>query len=639
MGGGDRVGRRRPSGRVLADPVAEPRDDPGLVLRHPEPDPVAEPGGDDLDVLAERLDRAALDPASLVLEAGGEVPVVERHDRRDVIAEQLVDDAVVEVEARRVHAAAALGQHARPGDREAERGRPEVTDEADVLDVAMVEVARDRAVVAVAHLARRAAEAVPDALAAPVELARPLDLVRRGADTPEEGGGRAVARGEWVGRHHLNRIRKSAPPCPPKGRYREVGSATVDQPVQCIHSPCASESATRWRRDGPRESRAEDDDQGHRRARRRLQGRRLLRAQRPARRLRRDPRQDPRHRQGAGLVSEPRRPCPLGLTGRRLRPRARPPGGDDRARAVLHGVDRRARGEALAPRDRPDAPDSSAPSTRRSSSTERWFGEQRVDGVFVVDVRHDDPAGRGAARDGPAGGRDRRAARRRPDPLRLARRGIGRRRGRAIPRRARPPAGSRASRASRSSSTPSSGRGRSSDSTAALGLEAEVVATDYTPESGARATRRLLSLPDPPTAIIFDSDLLAVTGLGVAQQMGFVVPDDLSLIGWDDSLISRVVHPPLTAITRDIEGYGETAARPPARRDRRCHGRGRRGAARRADPARQHRAAAEPRRTTRIAAAARNTPAGRPFARCSGRSSAITERRSSGSAGAFGKCT
>jgi DNA-binding LacI/PurR family transcriptional regulator len=87
-----------------------------------------------------------------------------------------------------------------------------------------------------------------------------------------------------------------------------------------------------------------------------------------------------------------------------------------------------------------------------------------------------------------------------------------------------------------------------------------VVPTDYTPESGTRATRRLLSSPEPPTAIIFDSDLLAVTGLGVAQQMGFVVPDDLSLIGWDDSLISRVVHPPLTAITRDIGEYGMTAA-------------------------------------------------------------------------------
>ncbi len=46
---------------------------------------------------------------------------------------------------------------------------------------------------------------------------------------------------------------------------------------------------------------------------------------------------------------------------------------------------------------------------------------------------------------------------------------------------------------------------------------------------------------------MFDSDLLAVTGLGVAQQMGFAVPEDISIVGWDDSLISQVVHPPLTA--------------------------------------------------------------------------------------------
>ena len=94
-----------------------------------------------------------------------------------------------------------------------------------------------------------------------------------------------------------------------------------------------------------------------------------------------------------------------------------------------------------------------------------------------------------------------------------------------------------------------------------LGLVSELVQTDYSVEQGARATRKLLSSPDPPTAIVFDSDLLAVTGLGVAQQMGFSVPDDLSIVGWDDSLISQVVHPPLTALTRDIEAFGIAAVR------------------------------------------------------------------------------
>ena len=87
---------------------------------------------------------------------------------------------------------------------------------------------------------------------------------------------------------------------------------------------------------------------------------------------------------------------------------------------------------------------------------------------------------------------------------------------------------------------------------ARLGLLGQVVQTDYTPESGSRATRRLLSQRDRPTGIVYDSDVLAVTGLGVAHQMGLSVPDDVSIVAWDDSLICQVVHPPLTALTRDI---------------------------------------------------------------------------------------
>ena len=45
------------------------------------------------------------------------------------------------------------------------------------------------------------------------------------------------------------------------------------------------------------------------------------------------------------------------------------------------------------------------------------------------------------------------------------------------------------------------------------------------------------------------------------RSTGFSVPDDLSIVGWDDSLISQVVHPPLTAITRDIQAYGVVALR------------------------------------------------------------------------------
>ena len=79
-----------------------------------------------------------------------------------------------------------------------------------------------------------------------------------------------------------------------------------------------------------------------------------------------------------------------------------------------------------------------------------------------------------------------------------------------------------------------------------------------------------------------------MTGLGVAQQMGLTVPGDLSIIGWDDSLISQVVHPPLTAITRDIVGYGMTTARHLVAGGRRHGDRRRRGRPRGADAPRQH---------------------------------------------------
>ncbi|MDP9867712.1 MULTISPECIES: LacI family DNA-binding transcriptional regulator [Streptosporangium] len=94
-----------------------------------------------------------------------------------------------------------------------------------------------------------------------------------------------------------------------------------------------------------------------------------------------------------------------------------------------------------------------------------------------------------------------------------------------------------------------------------LGLNGHVTAhTDCTGEEGARATRRLLSSPDRPTAIVYDNGITAVAGLSVAQEMRLDVPRDLSIVAWDDSPLSQVVRPPLTALSRDISTYGAHAA-------------------------------------------------------------------------------
>jgi DNA-binding LacI/PurR family transcriptional regulator len=89
----------------------------------------------------------------------------------------------------------------------------------------------------------------------------------------------------------------------------------------------------------------------------------------------------------------------------------------------------------------------------------------------------------------------------------------------------------------------------------------EPVWTDYSGDAGARATRRLLARAEPPTAIVYDNDIMAVAGLAVALELGRDVPADLSIVAWDDSPICPLVHPPLTALTRDIVRYGAGAAR------------------------------------------------------------------------------
>jgi DNA-binding LacI/PurR family transcriptional regulator len=78
---------------------------------------------------------------------------------------------------------------------------------------------------------------------------------------------------------------------------------------------------------------------------------------------------------------------------------------------------------------------------------------------------------------------------------------------------------------------------------------------------GEMATRELLSLTRPPTAIVYEADVTAASAVAVARSMGVSIPDQLSIVGWDDSVLCELVHPPLTALHRDIVRYGELCAR------------------------------------------------------------------------------
>ena len=53
---------------------------------------------------------------------------------------------------------------------------------------------------------------------------------------------------------------------------------------------------------------------------------------------------------------------------------------------------------------------------------------------------------------------------------------------------------------------------------------------------------------------------MAVAGLGVAMEMGVSVPGDLSIVAFDDSILTQLMHPALTALSRDTFDFGRQAA-------------------------------------------------------------------------------
>jgi LacI family transcriptional regulator len=67
-------------------------------------------------------------------------------------------------------------------------------------------------------------------------------------------------------------------------------------------------------------------------------------------------------------------------------------------------------------------------------------------------------------------------------------------------------------------------------------------------EGGAMAMRSLLKLPHPPTAVIASNDLTAIGALGAIHDVGLKVPEDLSLIGFDDISFAHLTQPPLTTV-------------------------------------------------------------------------------------------
>ena len=69
----------------------------------------------------------------------------------------------------------------------------------------------------------------------------------------------------------------------------------------------------------------------------------------------------------------------------------------------------------------------------------------------------------------------------------------------------------------------------------------------------------LFELQPPPTAIFAFSDMIAIGAMRAARARGIAIPEELSIVGFDDSAYSRVVHPALTTVRQPLAETGAMA--------------------------------------------------------------------------------
>jgi LacI family transcriptional regulator len=96
-----------------------------------------------------------------------------------------------------------------------------------------------------------------------------------------------------------------------------------------------------------------------------------------------------------------------------------------------------------------------------------------------------------------------------------------------------------------------------------LGLDEDerlLVTGELNPETGYSATVALLALEDPPTALVAGNNQLVVGVISALRDRGLRTPDDLSLVGCDDTDLTSLHDPPIDIVHRDLLELGQTAA-------------------------------------------------------------------------------
>jgi len=96
---------------------------------------------------------------------------------------------------------------------------------------------------------------------------------------------------------------------------------------------------------------------------------------------------------------------------------------------------------------------------------------------------------------------------------------------------------------------------------ARIPLQSELVCHgDFHETSGLTVTRRLLDLPEPPTAIFAVNNLTTIGVLGALRERGVKLPDEMSVVGFDDLPTGELLDPPLTVVQQPTYRVGARAA-------------------------------------------------------------------------------
>jgi LacI family transcriptional regulator len=77
--------------------------------------------------------------------------------------------------------------------------------------------------------------------------------------------------------------------------------------------------------------------------------------------------------------------------------------------------------------------------------------------------------------------------------------------------------------------------------------------------AGYAAMQQLLAQPNPPTAVFIHNDVLAVGAMHAIYDAGLTVPNDISVVGYDDTISSSYLNPPLTSVKFPVAEMGRQA--------------------------------------------------------------------------------